>query len=382
VHNSRREFLSFLAASPIALSQSEAITTPQDALSVLDFEDAARRTVPVAHFAYINTGVDDDATLKANRDGFKKIQLRPRRLVDVSKVETSIDLFGTKWPSPIYICPCGSQGAFHPDGEIATAKAARAKHALQMLSTVSSTPVETVAEALGRAPWYQLYAPAKWEGVQKLVHRVEAAGCATIVLTVDQNAGRNTETQKRLSRADTRKCATCHSAAPGPASKKSRPMFDGIDSEGYNSPSATWELVDRLKQATRLKLFIKGLETREDAELACEHGADGIVVSNHGGRALETGRGTIECLPEVIAAVRGRIPVFVDGGFRRGTDVFKALALGARAVGIGRPYLWGLGAFGQPGVERVLDILNAELQLAMRHCGTRSIAEITRASLV
>jgi 4-hydroxymandelate oxidase len=377
--NSRREFLSFLAASPLALSQSEAITTPQDALSVLDFEDAARRTVPVAHFAYINTGVDDDATLKANRDGFKKIQLRPRRLVDVSKVDTSIDLFGTKWPSPIYICPCGSQRAFHPDGEIATAKAARAKNALQMLSTVSSTPVETVAEALGRAPWYQLYAPANWDGVQKLVHRVEVAGCATIVLT---NAGRNTETQRRLSRADTRKCATCHNAAPRPASKKSRPMFDGIDSAGYNSPSATWELIGRLKNATRLKLFIKGLETREDAELACDRGADGIVVSNHGGRALETGRGTIECLPEVIAAVRGRIPVFVDGGFRRGTDVFKALALGARAVGIGRPYLWGLGAFGQPGVERVLDILNAELQLAMRQCGTRSVAEITRSSLV
>ena len=380
--NSRRAFLSFLAASPLALSQSEGITTPQEALSVLDFEEPARRTVPVAHFAYMSTGVDDDATLKANRDGFKKIQLRPRRLVDVSKIDTSIDLFGTRWASPIYICPCGSQRAFHPQGEVATAKAARAKNALQMLSTVSSTPVETVAEALGRPPWYQLYAPANWEGVQKLVRRVESAGCQSIVLTVDQNAGRNPETQTRLSRADSRKCADCHNAAPGPASKKSRPMFDGIDSAGYNSPSATWELVDRLRNATQRKLFIKGIETGEDAALACEHGVDGIVVSNHGGRALETGRGTIECLPEVIAAVRGRIPVFVDGGFRRGTDVFKALALGARAVGIGRPYLWGLGAFGQPGVERVLDILNAELALAMRQCGARSIGEISRSFLV
>ncbi|HWC98998.1 MAG TPA: alpha-hydroxy acid oxidase [Candidatus Sulfopaludibacter sp.] len=382
MQNSRREFLSFLAASPLALAQSESLKTPQDALSVLDFEEAARRTLPIAHFAYITTGVDDDATLKANRDGFKKIQLRPRRLVDVSKVDTSIDLFGTKWASPIYVCPCGSQRAFHPEGELATARAAKSRKALQMLSTVSSTPVEAVAEALGRPPWYQLYAPAHWDGVQKLVRRVETAGCQTIVLTVDQNAGRNTETQMRLSRADTRQCSTCHNAAPGPASKKSRPMFEGIDSAGYNPPSATWELVDRLKNATRLKVFIKGLETHEDAELACSHGADGIVVSNHGGRALETGRGTIECLPEVIAAVRGRIPVFVDGGFRRGTDVFKALALGARAVGIGRPYLWGLGAFGQPGVERVLDVINAELMLAMRQCGTPSIAEITRASLV
>jgi 4-hydroxymandelate oxidase len=379
--NSRREFLSFLAASPLALAQPDAITNPKDALSVMDFEEAARRTVPIAHFAYITTGVDDDATLKANREGFKKLQLRPRRLVDVSKVDTSIDLFGTRWPSPIYICPCGSQRAFHAEGELATARAARAKNALQMLSTVSSTPVEAVAEALGRPPWYQLYAPTKWEGTEKLVRRVEAAGCAALVYTVDQNGGRNTETQTRLSKADPRPCSSCHNAAPGMASKQSRPMFAGIE-PGYNSPSATWELVDRLKNLTRLKLIIKGLETREDAELACEHGADGIVVSNHGGRAVETGRGTIECLPEVVAAVRGRIPVFVDGGFRRGTDVFKALALGARAVGIGRPYLWGLGAFGQPGVERVLDILNAEFTLAMRQCGTRSVGEIVRSFVV
>jgi len=309
--------------------------------------------------------------------------LRPRRLVDVSKVDASVDLFGTRWPSPIYICPCGSQKAFHADGELATARAARAKNALQMLSTVTSTPVEAVAEALGRPPWYQLYAPAKWEGVEKLVRRVEAAGCAVLVLTVDQSAGRNTETQKRLSRADTRPCEACHQGPPGtPMGRKGLPMFAGIDNTGYDSPSMTWELVDRLKNLTRLKLIIKGLETREDADLACQHGADGVVVSNHGGRALETGRGTIECLPEVVQAVRGRIPVLVDGGFRRGTDVFKALALGAHAVGIGRPYLWGLGAFGQPGVERVLDILNAELTLTMRQCGTPSVGDITRSFVV
>jgi 4-hydroxymandelate oxidase len=383
VMNSRREFLSFLAASPLVLAQSDAITNPKDALSVMDFEEAARRAVPIAHFAYIATGVDDDATLKANREGFHKIQLRPRRLVDVSKVDSSVDLFGTRWPSPIYVSACGSQRAFHADGELATARAARAQNAVQMLSTVSSTSVEAVAEALGRPPWYQLYAPAKWEGVEKLVRRVEAAGCSVLVLTVDQYGGRNTETQKRLTRGDSRPCASCHQAPPGTnLGQQGRPMFAGIDDTGYNPPSTTWELVDRLKNLTRMKLIIKGLETHEDAELACEHGADGIVVSNHGGRTVETGRGTIECLPEVVGAVRGRIPVLVDGGFRRGTDVFKALALGARAVGIGRPYLWGLGAFGQSGVERVLEILNAELRLTMRQCGARSIAEITRSFLV
>lgn len=157
-------------------------------------------------------------------------------------------------------------------------------------------------------------------------------------------------------------------------------MFQGIDMNNFamNSPSMNWDFVDRLKKSMKMKLVIKGLETHEDAKLAVEHGADGIIVSNHGGRSGESYRATIEALPEVVEAVNGRIPVMVDGGFRRGTDVIKALALGARAVGIGRPYLWGLSAFGQAGVERVLDILRAELQLAMRQCGAPSIAQIGR----
>jgi isopentenyl diphosphate isomerase/L-lactate dehydrogenase-like FMN-dependent dehydrogenase len=158
-------------------------------------------------------------------------------------------------------------------------------------------------------------------------------------------------------------------------------MFRGIQG-GMNPNTATWEHVDRLKKLTRMKLMLKGLDTREDAKLAVEHGVDGIVVSNHGGRATETGRATIDALAEVVDGVGGRIPVFVDGGFRRGTDVFKALAMGARAVGIGRPYIWALSAFGQEGVERVLDILTEELRLTMRQCGTPSIAKITSASVM
>jgi isopentenyl diphosphate isomerase/L-lactate dehydrogenase-like FMN-dependent dehydrogenase len=161
-----------------------------------------------------------------------------------------------------------------------------------------------------------------------------------------------------------------------------RAMFAGIDgSVGINPPSATWEYVERLRKLTKMKLVLKGIETHEDAKLCREHGVDGIVVSNHGGRAAEDLRPTIESLPEVVEAAGGQIPVLVDGGFRRGTDVYKALALGARAVGIGRPYIYGLAAFGQQGVERVLDILRAELELTMRQCGTPAIAQITRASI-
>ncbi len=372
--NSRREFLSFLAASPLALAQPEVIATPKDALNVLEFEEAARRAVPIAHFAYMATGVDDDATLRANREGFKKIQLRPRRLVDVSQVDTSIELFGTKWQTPIFICPCGSQRAFHPDGELGTARAARAKNTLQVLSTQTSTSVEDVAQALGHPPWYQLYAPTKWEATEKIVRRAETAGCPVLVFTIDQNGGRNTETEKRMAKADTRQCSACHPHV--------KPMYEGIGQIGINSPTMTWEYVDRVRNLTKMKLILKGIETREDAALSLEHGADGIVVSNHGGRAEESGRGTIECLPEVIDAVRGRVPVLIDGGFRRGTDIFKALALGAKAVGVGRPYLWGLGAFGQPGVERVLEILRAELTMAMKQCGAPSISAITRSLVV
>src|ERR1700739_3891562 len=184
IAHSRRQFLAFAAASPLlALGGDDVITSPKDAVDIMDFQEAARRNIPIAHWAYMATGVDDDATLKANVEGYRKIRLRPRRLVDVSKVSQQVEIFGTTWESPIYICPCGSQKAFHPDGELGTARAAKAKNTLQMLSTVSSTGIEDVAAALGRPPWFQLYAPAQWDSVEKMVHRVEAAGSPGLVLT-------------------------------------------------------------------------------------------------------------------------------------------------------------------------------------------------------
>ena len=362
-----------------------AITSAKDALNVMDFEPLARKVLPPAHWGYMATGVDDDVTLRNNRQAFEHYQLRARRLVDVTKADLKTEVFGAAWEMPIYISAVGSQRAFYPEGELATARAARAKKTMQMLSSVSSTPVEEVAKSLGTPPWFQLYMPLTWSDTEKLVKRVESAGCPALVWTIDLLAGRNTETATRFTRADGRDCLACHASSPKAGANtqvnRNKPMFAGLSGD-MNPPGATWSYVDRLKKLTNMKLLLKGIDTAEDAALAREHGVDGVIVSNHGGRSTETGRGTIDILPEVVDAVGAQIPVFVDGGFRRGTDIYKALAIGARGVGIGRPYIYGLASFGQEGVERVLDILRAELTLTMRQCGTPEIAQITRASVL
>jgi 4-hydroxymandelate oxidase len=303
-------------------------------------------------------------------------------MIDVSKIDLSVELFGERFSSPIVLCPLGAQRAFHPEGEIAVARAAKAREHLQILSTVTSTGVEDVIAARGAPVWFQLYTTSSFDVTTKLVKRAEAAGCPVVAVTVDLPAGRNIETALRLARTDTRTCTACH-AQTGSAFS-SRPMFSQIDAAGLQitSPSLTWDFIKRLRDLTKMKILIKGLESAQDAELAVSQGADGIIVSNHGGRATDTGRGSLECLPEIAAAVRGRVPVILDGGVRRGTDVLKALALGATAVGIGRPYIWGLGAYGQPGVDRVLELLNNELTLAMVGVGARNLREITGASII
>lgn len=397
--SNRRAFLKFVAASPLlavvpglaeAFQQGD-LEQAQYALDVFDFEAAAQKVVPPAHWGYLMSGVDGEATLKANRDAYARYQLKTRRFVDVSRIDTSIELFGSKFTSPVLMCPIGSAGAFHPDGEVGVARAAKAKDQLQVVSTQASKSIEEVVKARSGPVWFQLYTTPDFDITTRLVKRAEAAGCAAVAVTVDLPAGRNTVTGTRLARQDTRNCAACHNDATGNrmnpragTGTATKPMFSGINMQGVALTSATlnWEFIKRVRDVTKMKVLIKGLEAGEDAAIAVQSGADGIIVSNHGGRATETGRGTIEAVAEVAEAVRGRVPVLVDGGVRRGTDVYKALALGATAVGIGRPYIWGLAAFGQAGVERVLDILNNELRLAMIGCGTRSVREITAASVI
>src|SRR5437667_617397 len=310
------------AASPQAAGH--ALKSAADALDVFDFEAMAKQLLPPAHWGYMASGVDGEETLRANREGFSRYQLHTRRFVDMSRLDMSVELFGTKFNSPIRLCPVGSQKAFNPEGEVAAARAAKARGHLQILSTQSSSSVEDVIKARGGPIWYQLYTTDNFDVTTKLVKRAEAAGCPVVAITVDLPAGRNTETATRFQRLDTRECANCHgSAGPGGNGQVvgSKPMFAGIDTRGValNSASLTWDFVKRLKDVTKMKVIIKGLDNREDAALAVQYGADGIIVSNHGGRATETGRGTIEALPEVVREVGGRVPVIVDGGVRRGT---------------------------------------------------------------
>jgi len=385
---SRRSFLRFLAGSPAvawaqklsAAQESDILKSAKDVLAVKDFEEIAQSKLPPAHWGYVKGATDDDATYRANLAGFTRIELRPHRLVDISRAETRGELFGYAFDTPVFLCPLSGQKMFHPEGEAASARGARAKNAIQALSTQTSVSVEDVAKALGRPPWYQLYMPATWEGTERMIRRVEDVGCTVLVMTVDMT-GNNGITAKRFARLDTRNCLACHEDAgagrlgvpPG-----MRPMEVGI---GRDLARPTWAHVDRLKKITKMKIVLKGIETREDARLCSEHGVDGIVVSNHGGRAIEDLRPTIESLPEVVDGAGTGMRIMVDSGFRRGTDVYKALALGASAIGIGRPYVWGLTAFGAEGVERVLDIFHNELFMTMRQCGTPTLAQIARSSV-
>jgi isopentenyl diphosphate isomerase/L-lactate dehydrogenase-like FMN-dependent dehydrogenase len=401
----RRRFLQFLAASPLlaagagpALAETllpktkqpdpltwgpfdpaDLIKTPKDAINVFDFEPVCRQNVPPAHFGYMAAGIDDEATLRANRQDFQKFQLRPRRLVDVSKPNMKTEILGVTYDSPIFVCPIGGQKSFHADGEIAVAKAVKAGNHLQVLSSVTSNSVEDVTAARGAPIWQMLYATNKWEVAEAIVRRAENAGCHAVVVTVDRSGGRNQETLFRLRRGDTRECSGCHDRSSFAANYRTRPMYNTLDLSGLRnlqSSAMTWDFFKRLRDITKMKIVIKGILAYEDAVIAADNGIDAIIVSNHGARSEDSGRSTIDALPEIVEAVKGRMPILVDSGFRRGSDVIKALCMGATACGIGRPYIWGLGAFGQAGVERVLELLRIETLAMLQQMGAPTIKDL------
>jgi isopentenyl diphosphate isomerase/L-lactate dehydrogenase-like FMN-dependent dehydrogenase len=396
----RRRLLAFLAASPLLRGGLAGITLPglstgllaqiaEDrdylassaalAVNVFDLENVARRNLSRAHWTYISQGVDDELTLRANHEAYQRLHLRARRLVDVSVVERSLTLFGEALPSPILMAPVGGLGMAHADGDKEAAAGAALSGHKMVMSTAATFGIEDVVAARGEPVWYQLYPTNDWRVTEGLVRKAEANGSTVMFLTVDIPA-RNQDRMRRFDRSSG-DCLDCHDPAAGFADKAMLRGLDAPRSVGAGNPAMDWDFVKRLKDFTRMKLVIKGLTQPEDAAFAVEHGADGVLVSNHGGRADESGFATIDSLPEVVAAVAGRVPVLVDGGIRRGTDVLKALALGASAVLVGRPYVWGLGAFGRLGVARALQILDQELDIAMRQAGTPRLSDIDRRAL-
>jgi (S)-2-hydroxy-acid oxidase len=374
-----------LAALPVALHARVLLAQElPKAANLMEFEALARAALPPAHFAYLNGGTDDNRTVAINHDAFSHYQIRARRFIDVSKIDTTVRTLGATWSSPVYLSAIGGMRAFHPDGEAAVARAAAAQSAHLMLSTAASVSIEAVTQARGAPVWHQLYATDDWKVTEGLVKRAEHAGCPAIVLTVDSQGPRNNEMMQQAMLVDKRVCTTCHVGNSHDFVRKA-PMFAGLDVSRVRGPSPlnmTWEFLDRLRKLITVKLLVKGIVTAEDAALALDHGVDGIIISNHGGRTEETLRATIDCLPEIAEAVAGRVPIFLDGGVRRGTDVFKALALGATGIGIGRPYGWGLAASGQAGVEAVLGILARELANIMRQAGTPDIRSIDRSRVL
>jgi isopentenyl diphosphate isomerase/L-lactate dehydrogenase-like FMN-dependent dehydrogenase len=329
-------------------------------LNVFDYEALAQAHMEPAAWDYYQSGTDDEVTLHANRSAFERIWLRPRMLVDVSTCDMHTMVLGTPVSMPILIAPTGFQCLAHPEGECATARAGG--DTVMVASTSATRSLEDIARAACGPLWFQLYFYGR-KNAEKLVRRAEVASYRALVITVDAPRwGRKERAIRSGFRLPAHLCEA-----------------NFMDEEPDEDHAAiTWEDLDWLRSLTALPIILKGILTEEDAALAIEHGVDGIGVSNHGGRQLDSVPASIEALPEIVEAAKGRCEIYFDGGIRRGTDILKALALGARAVLVGRPILWGLAANGPEGVSHVLKILRTELELAMALAGRSTLASIDR----
>ena len=409
----RRSFLKYLAASPVvAASTKEAIAAtmaemqtraddpyiwrpfdpnyliekPEDALDVFEFEPVAHKNVAPAHWGFMSTGADGEGTYRANRQDIAKFAIRSHRLREVKTVDTSRELFGHKWSFPFLTCPTGRNGMYHPDGEAGVGRAAGRHNIPQGLATNANFSITEVNKARNGTPvLFQLYQQSNWEISKSLIARAEREGCKALLLTVDGLSARKDLQFFRGVRADTRLCATCHEVRPNNPkspmlSSRSTANFTEVpkelwDQKGFEPDTMTWEYVKRVRDFTKMDIFVKGITDVDDA-VQCAKLGYGVWVSNHGGRNEDTNRSSIACLADIAPAVKGKVPIVVDSGFRRGMDIVKALAMGATMVGFGRPYLWGLGAFGEAGVDKVIQIMKAEVLAAMQQVGAASVKDL------
>ena len=352
------------AASRLSAQSPAASGSPlEPLLSLFDFETEAHTRVSHGAWERISGGSADEITLRWNREAYDHIRLKPRILVDVSKLDTRVTLFGHELPFPILLAPTGGQRFIHPEGDVAAARGAAAANSIYVISSSASMKVEDIAKSTKGPVWFQLYVQKDRAFTRDLVQRAEDSGCRALCVTVDSPTfgARNREDR-----------------AKNELPERELPNLKGKD---YLDPSLTWKDIDWLRSFARRPVLLKGVLNPDDAATAVKAGASGIIVSNHGARNLDTVPATIDALPLVVEKVAGRVPVLVDGGVRRGTDIIKAFALGASAVQIGRPYLWGLGISGAEGVTRVVEILRKEFEIAMALTGRPTIASIDRSVL-
>ena len=360
---SRREILiSALGLSALRLGAQEQARL-DSLLSLFDFQAEAQKHISHGAWERIMGASADEITMRWNHEAYEHIRLKPRVLIDVSKIDTRVNLFGQELPFPIVLAPTGAQSFVHPDGDIGSVRGAGAAKTAICISSSASMKVEDVAKAATGPVWFQLYVQRDRGFTKELVQRAEGAGCRVMCVTVDSPTfgARNREQ---------------HAQSELPP--RELPNLKGRD---YLDPTLTWKDIDWLRGFAKTPVVLKGVLNPDDAAIAVKAGVGGIIVSNHGARNLDTVPATIDALPLVAEKVEGRIPILVDGGIRRGTDVIKALARGATAVQIGRPYLWGLGIAGAAGVTRVVEILRREFEAAMMLMGRPTLASIDKSAL-
>jgi len=351
-----------------------------DALNLFELEKLAKEKLPPSAHDYYSSGAWDEVTIRENRAAFERIKIHYRVLVDVSWRDLSTTLFGQPIAMPILVAPTAFHKLAHPDGELATVRAAGKAGTIMVLSSLSTTLVEDVMKTATGPVWFQLYINKDRGFTRDLVARVEAAGCQALMLTVD-----TPEWGRRERDVRNKFHLPSGLAAVNLLPSNARGEVIGQSGAGMGQAfawmldaSVTWKDVDWLRSLTKLPVILKGICRANDAKRAVENGANGIVVSNHGGRQMDTAPATVEVLPRCAESVEGRVPILLDGGVRRGLDVLKAIALGATAVQVGRPVLWGLAAGGQPGVESALGLLRQELDLAMALAGCPNLKAVTR----
>jgi 4-hydroxymandelate oxidase len=333
-------------------------------LSLFDFERAAQARLPAAVWARISGGAADEITLRWNHEAYEHIKLNPRVLVDVSHIDTSLKLFDHELPFPILLAPTGAQSFLYPNGELEAVRGAAQARTILSISTSAALPIQDIAKAATGPVWFQLYVQRDRGLTKDLVQRAESVGCRALVVTVD------TSSQGARNREQ--------------GSQGNLPPRPWPNLKGGNDvdPALTWKDIDWLRSLVKMPVLLKGVLNPDDAATAVTAGVSGIIVSNHGARNLDTAPATIEVLPSIAARVKRRVPLLIDGGIRRGTDILKAIALGATAVQIGRPYLWGLSLNGSDGVAQVVELLRREFVMAMALCGKPSLAHLDPSALL